>query len=391
MSDNKNILSGNHQNQNDKKLRGNYKTKSRIYSNINLTKSQYFLMLYLKFIEKEEISNEEIKEIINNNGPKVYQTFLNELRAFFKHEEYQLHLQNFNEYFTIHNIECCNDQDELEYNQLLDQLYDDEQYIVPEIISNKRNRTQTLKNFKYFNKKHALILIKLLLDSRALSNVELINVINDVLKHLSNTDRKKVMNSIKSEVNKYIQLTHKKSIIDLIWDLNEYIYENKTIKIEYQNMGKKNKEHIVKPLYITQDEFYFYLICFSSKNYFMTLRIDRIIEVELEHNHAPIKIDSLPYTKELGALKNLAPLMYNGKKESIKIEFTGISEEAILDKFPINSIEKKDGKTIITIETIGEGVYMWLLSQGDNIKVISPESVKQEMKRRIQNMMDLYQ
>ncbi|MGK0555007.1 WYL domain-containing protein [Macrococcus capreoli] len=391
MSDNKNILSGNHQNQNGKKLRGNYKTKSRIYSNINMTKSQYFLMLYLKFIEKEEISNEEIKEIINNNGPKVYQTFLKELRDFFKHEEYQLHQQNYNEYFTIHNIECCDDQDEFEYNLLLNQLNDEEQYVAPDIISNRRNRTQTLINFKYFNKKHALILIKLLLDSRALNNVELINVINDILKHLSNTDRKKVMNSIKSEVNKYIQLAHKTSIVDLIWDLNEYIYENKTIKIEYQNMGKKNKEHIVKPLYITQDEFYFYLICFSSKNHYMTLRIDRIIEVELDSSNTTIKLDSLPYTKELGALKNLAPLMFNGKKESIKIEFTGISEEAILDKFPINSKEEKDGKTIITIEAIGDGVYMWLLSQGANIKVISPEGVKQEMKRRIQKMMDLYQ
>ncbi|TDM32128.1 WYL domain-containing protein [Macrococcoides canis] len=79
------------------------------------------------------------------------------------------------------------------------------------------------------------------------------------------------------------------------------------------------------------------------------------------------------------------------KIESIKIEYTGISEEAILDKFPINSKEKKDGKIIITIDAIGDGVYMWLLSQGDNIKVISPESVKQEMKRRIQNMMKIYQ
>ncbi|MGV2929241.1 WYL domain-containing protein [Macrococcus capreoli] len=57
----------------------------------------------------------------------------------------------------------------------------------------------------------------------------------------------------------------------------------------------------------------------------------------------------------------------------------------------MNSKEEKDGKIIITIDAIGDGVYMWLLSQGDNIKVISPDSVKQEMKRRVQNMMNLYQ
>ena len=69
--------------------------------------------------------------------------------------------------------------------------------------------------------------------------------------------------------------------------------------------------------------------------------------------------------------------MYGGKLRKIKFKYIGYSAESVLDRLPTAVIleQKKheDGKrTIYTIsaEVFGDGVDMWLRSQGDKIIVL---------------------
>ena len=53
----------------------------------------------------------------------------------------------------------------------------------------------------------------------------------------------------------------------------------------------------------------------------------------------------------------------------------------MLDRFPTAQLLKKDytnNRFVVEIEVIGDGILMWLLSQGSRIKVLSPNSLKEK-------------
>ena len=63
--------------------------------------------------------------------------------------------------------------------------------------------------------------------------------------------------------------------------------------------------------------------------------------------------------------------MWPGKEQQIEFEFTGPSVQAILDRIPTAEIIKSDGnKHTIKAECYGDGVLMWLRTQGDYVKML---------------------
>lgn len=83
--------------------------------------------------------------------------------------------------------------------------------------------------------------------------------------------------------------------------------------------------------------------------------------------------------------------MWPGPLRKIRFEFTGPSLQAILDRLPTAKlIDKRDGVNIIEAETYGDGIKMFLLSQGSWVKVIEPQEFVDEMKEEIEKMQGLY-
>lgn len=63
--------------------------------------------------------------------------------------------------------------------------------------------------------------------------------------------------------------------------------------------------------------------------------------------------------------------MFGGKLRKVKFEYIGYSIEAVLDRLPTaRIISEEDGKFVIQAEVFGEGIDMWIRSQGDRINVI---------------------
>ena len=63
--------------------------------------------------------------------------------------------------------------------------------------------------------------------------------------------------------------------------------------------------------------------------------------------------------------------MYGGKLRKVKFRYTGLSVEAVLDKLPTAEIVgEENGAYIIRGEVFGDGIDMWIRSQGDNIELI---------------------
>lgn len=82
--------------------------------------------------------------------------------------------------------------------------------------------------------------------------------------------------------------------------------------------------------------------------------------------------------------------MTPGTPKKIRFEFTGILEAA-LDRFPMSKVIENDGKkALLEVETIDQGAKMWLLSQGQRVKIVSPADFKNEMQAEIKAMLDNY-
>lgn len=64
--------------------------------------------------------------------------------------------------------------------------------------------------------------------------------------------------------------------------------------------------------------------------------------------------------------------MFGGKLRKVKFKYTGLSIESVLDRFPTAKIldEVKDGY-IVEAEVFGDGIDMWLRSQGDSVQIIA--------------------
>jgi hypothetical protein len=92
-----------------------------------------------------------------------------------------------------------------------------------------------------------------------------------------------------------------------------------------------------------------------------------------------------------GELRKYNQYMFPGERIKVLFEFTGLSVQAILDKLPTAKvIDVKDGKSIIEAEVYGDGIKMFLLSQGSWVKVLSPPNLVNEIKCEIVNLLNIY-
>lgn len=74
---------------------------------------------------------------------------------------------------------------------------------------------------------------------------------------------------------------------------------------------------------------------------------------------------------EEGEFRKRIQFMYGGKLRKVRFEYSGFSVEAILDRLPTAKIiSESDGKYLIQAEVFGDGIDMWLRSQGDMVKIL---------------------
>lgn len=84
--------------------------------------------------------------------------------------------------------------------------------------------------------------------------------------------------------------------------------------------------------------------------------------------------------------------MWPGKLRHIKFEFTGPSVQAILDRLPTAKIVSANGNTyVLEAEIYGDGIKIFLLSQGSWVKVLAPQEFVEEMREETKKMAAKYQ
>lgn len=261
-----------------------------------------------------------------------------------------------------------------------------------DLLYSTQDRCYHLYMDEFLANKELFALVEVMIGARAFSKEELL-VLTDKLKRFTSTeDRHKLNELIRKEIYHYSEVKHDcDSVQETLWKLVTCITEKREITIEYYRTDRAWRTHRIRPISLMFTDYYFYLIAFMAndkKDKPIYFRVDRIKHI-VEHRKTFL-LDSTHDFDE-GLLRNRSLFMWPGKLRTIRFVFSGPSVQAVLDKLPTAKIiERKSGKYILEADVYGDGIKMWLLSQGAWIKVISPNEFVEEIKEELQTMMAEY-
>ena len=245
---------------------------------------------------------------------------------------------------------------------------------------------------EFLTNKELFALVEVMIGARAFSKMELLALTDKLKRFTTAEDRGKLNELIRKELYHYSEVKHDcESVQDTLWQLANCITKQREISIEYYRMDRAYVTHRLRPAAVMFTDHYFYLIAFKvdvTEPMPLYFRVDRIKHIT-EHRKR-FATQDVPGFDE-GLLRQRSLFMWPGKLRTIRFEFTGPSVQAVLDKLPTAKIiERNNGKYLIEAETYGDGIKMWLLSQGGWVKVVAPEEFVEEVKLELGKMQKNY-
>ncbi len=247
-----------------------------------------------------------------------------------------------------------------------------------------------------------LAVSKILLASRAFAHDEMGNILKKMIDGCVPLENMKLVKElISNEHHHYVPPRHGTCIHDRLWEIGTDIKEHNLVEIQYSR-GEHTQETVtrrIEPAAILFSEYYFYLNAFIVEpdeaggyvhkyDYPAVFRVDRIRTYRKTGEKFRL---SYADRFEEGEFRKRIQFMYAGRLMHIQLKYHGDNPEPVLDRLPTACVtEQKEHEYTISAEVYGKGIVMWLLSQGSRIEVLSPESLRQEMKEKAQEILALY-
>ena len=227
------------------------------------------------------------------------------------------------------------------------------------------------------------VMCKILLASRCLTQKEMSEILRKLIKTcIPLEDQKLITELISNEEFHYVEPRHKVIFVDNMWEIGQAIHDQHYIEIEYEKT--KNEKTIirkVKPAAILFSEYYFYMISFATPelerekfkrvedSLLVIYRLDKIKNLKVLEERFQV-----PYAErfEEGEFRKRVQFMQNGPLQKVRFKYNGKSVEEVLDRIPTSRVlqENEDG-AIIEAEVFGDGIKMWIRSQGELISEVS--------------------
>ena len=192
--------------------------------------------------------------------------------------------------------------------------------------------------------------------------------------------------------------TKNNEVIMNIEDISESIYQNRKIKFEYwkYEITDKLEENIVSnptvsPYAIVYSKQEFYLIGIKEGQIKLyCYRLDRIKNIKILDEKITIKKKK----SEIQEFAESATEMFGGKKEEIEAICHILLLDTIFDVFGKNvTIEKipdTDEYFKLVVDSSPMGFKMWAMRNIDLVEVVKPASLRNEMRKIVENAMEKY-
>lgn len=180
---------------------------------------------------------------------------------------------------------------------------------------------------------------------------------------------------------------------DLIPEIISGFDANKKFEFIYQKHNSTDsKQHIVTPILLKEYDHLWYLLAKrEGKDYVTTFALDRITEFKITENNCE---DVSGFNAEEYYNHAFGIAVPEGNVEDVVLEFEDWRGRYLISA-PIHKsqefVEEKDGKIILRIKVIPfHELHSKILSYGDHVRVLSPESLKLKIKELLQNTLGKY-
>ncbi|MCC5922437.1 MAG: WYL domain-containing protein [Crocinitomicaceae bacterium] len=180
---------------------------------------------------------------------------------------------------------------------------------------------------------------------------------------------------------------------EFLKDLLDAIQANVVVYFEYESfLTQQRKRRMVTPLLLKEYRNRWYLISYDHvKEAIITYALDRMDDVAVsnENGHKPHDFDpDLFFKHAIGiTANNAAPQKIIFKAEKIAAKY--------IDSQPFHNsqLKEKEGKKRVTFSlfvSVSEELYREILSYGGALEIIQPAFMREEIQRRLKQMMGNY-
>ena len=195
--------------------------------------------------------------------------------------------------------------------------------------------------------------------------------------------------------------TMNESIYYNVDKLHNAINSDRQIKFRYYDWNlKKELEprydgmwYQLSPWALMWDDEMYYLVVYDAKHDKVThYRVDKMKEITVldearQGKEAFKRFDLAKYTKSLFG-------MYVGEETKVTIEARNYMAGVMIDRFGkdiiIIPVDDENFRTVVTV-AVSSHFLGWIISLGEDVKIVGPESVVEKMKNMIKQLSEKYE
>lgn len=267
-----------------------------------------------------------------------------------------------------------------------------------EIESEKRGK---YTYYYLLNRDFELAELKLLVDSVQSAKFITVRKSNELIKKLEALVSKHQAKQLHRQV--YISgrvKTMNESIYYNVDDIHNAIGNGVKIKFKYFNWNLKKemelrhggKEYEVSPWSLIWDDENYYMVAYDSESdKIKHYRVDKMLKIKVTNNKREGKEKFQEFNMSEYNKKHFG--MFDGKEQHVGLEVSNYLVGVMIDRFGKDiMIMKKDEEKFTTYVDVAVSKQFlgWILGLGSDIKIISPNSVIDEMKKMISDMNEIY-
>jgi len=280
-------------------------------------------------------------------------------------------------------------------------LYDDlEQLRVLgiDVIGEKEGRNYT---YHVGKKQFDIAELKLLVDAIQSSKFVTEKKSNDLIKKLTGMASEYEASQLKRQVVvKGRVKTMNESIYYIVDELHRAIAENRQIEFDYMrwNLNKemekrKDEPYKVSPWSLSWDDENYYMIAYDeAEDKIKHFRVDKMKNIRILSEKRAGR--NMFKEFDLPAYSKMSFGMYGGEKVNVKIAFKNEKVGIFLDRFGkdiiIHKSKEKGWSEIHEDIAVSDQFLGWIFALGEDVKIVGPDAVVEEFKKKIDSMRKLY-
>ena len=245
--------------------------------------------------------------------------------------------------------------------------------------------------------------IKILIDAVQQAHFLTFNKSNELINKLLELTSSSIAHKLKKQVS--ISNRPKwdnEAIYYNIDKINTCIMRNKKLTFKYFNYSTKGKHigrlnnytYSVNPYFTTWFNENYYLICATGKHAnFSHYRIERMTDLIIIDEPRRSIHEITPKINDLAEYLNKSVNMFTGKPVNIRLKVDNELANQVFNQFGpnINLVPADEEASFLNLDAvIAPGLISWIISFGNHVKVIAPDSLKTQIIEHCRKIQSLY-